>query len=64
MISFKILTIHISMFLSSQPYYFPDNAAYAIGDEDDSGFYVMQTHYNNPGHKHGKLQVHYIEDLT
>ena len=47
------------MFLSSQPYYFPDNAAYAIGDEDDSGFYVMQTHYNNPGHKHGKLQVHY-----
>ena len=38
-----------------QPFYFPEKAGFSVGGPDDPTFYIMETHFDNPDRKTGKL---------
>ena len=36
-------------------FYFPEDAGMPIGEPGDTDVFILQTHYNNPGLRSGKL---------
>ena len=41
-----------------QPFYFPSNAGFSFGAPDDSRFYIMEMHFDNPKQESGRVSFH------
>lgn len=45
----------VAWVIGGQPFYFPSNVGYSVGDPNDASFYIMETHYDNPKLEAGKI---------